>query len=850
MATAKEVSPKSRDAKRIGLSTYILVACVAGSSLGLELIQTRILSFLYFNNVAYLTVTVALLGFGISGVIVSLFSSRIRRPERMISLLAAGFAISSFACLAVVSRIPAIVLGHTTIKLLVSYIALVIPFLFSGAVLGWIFMLRAQGISRLYAVDLATSSGAVVAFLLLLWPIGGDWFVWLCTGLALIGFLAFSHTLLPASLRVAVTAICLISVAVLNNNLLSNKPEAYKWLARAYDRGVTTAKVEATAWTPITRIDLWSDSAQHVVSRARVPEAAETKMITQDADAFTMLWGPRHVSEVSRAASRGDAYDALSITYLLNKKPKDSLVIGVGGGVDMMTAKVYGAQTLTGVEINPATVALVSGPYRDFLQWPKWDGVNLVRAEGRNYVRSKRDAYDTIVMSGVDTFSALNAGALVLSENYLYTVEAVEDYLRALKGDGTMAIFRWFFFKGPRETLRLTNIFRTAAENLGIAHPDQCLMVIAQDTGLGGSDFHWAATFLKKRPFTPAEVDEALKAVASVPTLSAAYLPKVFPPDIQAQRERKEAERDPSMNVAQRVFNHLLTANSAERSAFIRTYPYRIDAVYDDRPFFFQYYKPGGHTINVGGSSVIADTSWGALAYYVLYLVLAMCAIICLVCILGPLWYFERRGLEMAGSIPLVLYFACLGAGYMTFELGAMQVLNLYLGDPAYSLAVVLAGLLVATGAGAALSTRFSGEPVKVISVATAIVAIVIVSWLAWNSFFTTRTMQFPLAFRAVATLIFLFPVGIALGIPFPTAVKALEHRNPTFIAWAWGVNGVTSVLASILAIIVAMRVGFKVVVCIAAATYLIAMLSYRWYSRRSKDEPLAAAPAAAANIA
>src|SRR5690349_18262807 len=132
MATVMEDSPTAVGSKPVGLSTYILVACVAGSSLGLELMQTRILSFLYYNHVAYLTVTVALLGFGISGVLVSLFGSRSLRPERMISLLAAGFALSSFGCLAVVSRIPALPPhGHATIKLLVSYILLVVPFLFS-----------------------------------------------------------------------------------------------------------------------------------------------------------------------------------------------------------------------------------------------------------------------------------------------------------------------------------------------------------------------------------------------------------------------------------------------------------------------------------------------------------------------------------------------------------------------------------------------------------------------------------------------------------------------------------------------------------------------------------------------
>ena len=828
--TAANVPNPKTSELTVGFRTYFLVACVAGASLGLELIQTRILSFLYYNHVAYLTVTVALLGFGISGVFVSLFASRSRNPERMISLLAGGFAVSSFACLAAVSRIPG-TFPHapTTVKLLASYIALIIPFLFSGAVLGWVFMICAHGIGRLYAIDLASSSAAVMAFLLLLWPLGADWFVWLCAGLALIGFLLFSQQQLSRRSQWAVAAVCLVSLLFLNTHLIGNKPESYKWLAKAYAPGIYTAKVEATQWTPITRIDLWSDSARDLTFRKLSPDAADTKMITQDADAITALWGPHQVARTFQAAKRGEPTGAVSLTYFLSKKPKDSLIIGVGGGLDMVVAKAYGAEKVTGVEINPATVALDSGPYRDFLQWPKWEGVTLVRAEGRNYLRSKRHAYDTIVMSGVDTYSALNSGAYVLSENYLYTVEAMEDYLRALKEDGTATIFRWFFFRGPRESLRLAGIFQAAAERLGIAHPDQCIMVISEDPGW--SDFHWAATIMKKQPFTPAEVQEVSKAIAGNPHLSFVYMPKVFPPQIQEALERAEAERDPSINFARRVYDRLLTSTPAVRSALVTSYPFRIDPVYDDRPFFFEYYKPGARKIDPTTFPAHLDTGRGAFAYYVLLALLVICSILCVTCILGPLWIFERRGLQVAGSVPLLLFFACLGAGYMTFELGAMQVLSVYLGDPAYSLALVLAGLLVASGVGAAISSRLSGD-VRVISFATIIIAAAIVLWLAWSSFFTARTMQLPLVFRAAATVACLFPVGMLLGIPFPTAVRALERKNRNFIAWAWGVNGVTSVLASIVAIVVAMKLGFKVVVCIAAVTYIMAMLSYRWHSR------------------
>jgi SAM-dependent methyltransferase len=819
-------------ARNADLRTCLLVACVAAASLGLELIQTRILSFLYYNHVVYLTVTVALLGFGISGVFVSLFSSRSARPERAIALLAGAFVISSFACLGAVSRIPQwFPQAPTIVKLVLSYVALTVPFFCSGGVLGWIFMLRAKAIGRLYAIDLACSSGAVMAFLLLLWPLGGDWFVWLCTGLACAGFLIYSGNVLGGGLRLATLAVCVIAVLLLRGGLIGKVPEAYKTLARAYTPGVTTARVEATEWTPITRIDLWSDTVRDLAFGTPSPDPADSKMITQDADAFTMLWGPHHVAWALDQGRRGNLISALSITYLLNKQPQDALVIGVGGGLDMVMARAHGAKHITGVEINPATVALDQVRYRDWLQWPKWDGVTLVRAEGRNYLRAKQSSYDTIVMSGVDTFSALNSGAYVLSENYLYTVEAVQDYLRALKPNGTAAIYRWFFFRGPRESLRLAGLFREAAERMGIHHPEQSIMVVAED--LGWSDYRWAATLIKKRPFTPAEVAQVQSAISGIPRLTMVYMPKVFPSAEQAQRERREADRDPPTGFSRTVYNRLLTSEPADREQFVRSYQFRINPVYDDRPFFFEYYKPGAQRMNANALSNDLKTIRGPAGYYVLYILLGICGLMCVACILAPLWAWQRRGLETPGAVPLLLFFACLGAGYMLFEVGSMQVLSVFIGDPTYSLALVLAGLLVSTGIGAALSTRFSEIPAaRVITFAAAAIAIAMVAWLALARLVNPGLMQLPLAVRAAITLAGLLPVGVLLGFPFPTAVKALEKVNPHFIAWAWGVNGVTSVLASIVAIVVAMRIGFSAVVCIAAAVYWLALAAYRWSVR------------------
>jgi hypothetical protein len=310
-------------------------------------------------------------------------------------------------------------------------------------------------------------------------------------------------------------------------------------------------------------------------------------------------------------------------------------------------------------------------------------------------------------------------------------------------------------------------------------------------------------------------------------------MPKVFAPDVQAQMESKDAARDPGLNFARGVYNQLLTSAPAEQAQFIKSYQFRIEPVYDDRPFFFEYFKPGAQAMNAKALSADLKTIRGPAGYYVLYILLIICTLMSIACILIPLSLFQRRGLKTPGVVPLVLFFACLGAGYMLFEVGAMQVLNVFVGDPAYSLALVLAGLLVASGIGAALSSRLSNLPaVRVISYATIVIAAAMVVWLGVTHLLHPHAMQLSLTARAAITLIGLLPVGILLGLPFPTAVKEVEKLNPNFIAWAWGVNGVTSVLASIIAIVVAMRIGFSLVVCIAAATYLLGFVAYRWHSQ------------------
>lgn len=792
------------------LGNYLVVGCLAAATLGFELVQTRVLSALYYNHVVYLTVTIALMGFGIAGVAVSILSNRIKTTPQLIAVISALFALCMVLSIAAASRLPIWFAYYPILfKLILSYMLLMLPFLCSGTALGLVFMQNGPDIFRYYCFDLVASALACAAFTLLLLPLGAGGFIWLCVGLATIACAIATHKAGGAKWMVmAGPVLVVLGAGLIGKNVINNRPEHYKTLG-GYEK-IPDFKIEQTKWTPITRLDLFSAPTMH------------RKIITQDADAHTPLYSPSRVWwEVKTAHDGGMPGGSLGLMYHMRLTPPDqSLVIGVGGGIDIVRSHAYGSKHTTGVEINPATVDLVTKKYAYYVVWPKWEDVNIIVEEGRHYVRSHTNFYDTITMSGIDTFSALNSGAYVLSENYLYTAEAFQDYLSALKPDGMMAINRWFEAVPPRESLRLASLHVEASRRMGIAHPEKNIFVIAT--------MPWATTIIKKTPFTPREVLWALYMTNNT-GMKVVYLPKVFPPDQQRVIERILARsRGKALNIASDAYEHLVNpVNEQQKELFLAKYPLDVTPVYDDRPFFFEYHK---------GTSLL---QWLKGLVFVranvqsnLLVMLVVCVLVSAFAMLGPLMIFNRQGLETHGVGWLLMYFSSLGIGFMLVEIGMMQRLSLYLGDPMHSLLVVLGGLLLYAGFGAYVSGYSGWSHRKLFTWGTLGAGAMIICWLAVVPRVILLTHTYPYFLRVVIVLFFLFPVGVVLGIPFATGLNFIEKITPRFIPWAWGINGLTSVLASILAIVMAMHIGFTAVLALGAIVYGVGWLSiYKYQS-------------------
>jgi hypothetical protein len=413
-------------------------------------------------------------------------------------------------------------------------------------------------------------------------------------------------------------------------------------------------------------------------------------------------------------------------------------------------------------------------------------GVTLHLGEGRSFVRSASRSWDLIQLSLIDTWAALSSGAYSLSENYLYTVEAFQDYYRHLTPRGVLAITRWHR-EPPRETLRLCTVAREALSREGIAAPERHVVVYASN--------NVATIVMKREPFTPQEV---------------------YGFRSEGERRGLRVLYDP-FTAHENTFQAFFGA--ADRAAFYRSLPYDVTPVTDDSPFFFlqhrwkdlspkALFQPGNALVEIPGKLL-------------LLLVLAISLVLSIVLLLLPVYLKERSGLDQAGSFRLLLYFFGVGVGFMMIEILLMQEFSLFLGHPVYAISLVLFSLLIFSGAGSLASRALIGDSAKRLALALGLLAAVVVASFALYPSLFASLLGRPFGSRALAALVAIFPLGFLMGIPFPAGVRQAGLRVPRIIPWAWAVNGFASVASSSLCVLLAMEVGFSTAAFLAGACYL-----------------------------
>jgi predicted membrane-bound spermidine synthase len=540
------------------------------------------------------------------------------------------------------------------------------------------------------------------------------------------------------------------------------------------------------------------NSFSRVTVRGRLDE--DRLLIQIDSDAAATLNRDGHRLELHQEL-RGSID---GIAYHL-KPAARALIVGPGGGNDVIVARVLGASAITAVEVNPiiARDVMSSEPFRSYSgALYEQPGVRLVVDEGRSFLRRSRERYDVVQATMVDTWAATAAGAFALTENNLYTVEAFQEYLARLAPGGMLSMTRWHQ-EPPDQLLRLVALARAALDELGLGDAAQRVVLVK---GRPQRRFARApSTFLLKRePFTPGETGQ-LEALAERFGFEILYSPTTRPDN---------------------VFTRLIEATHP--GAFFAAYPNDVTPTRDNNPFFFHSLRLRGLGSALRGGGEWHKTNLGT---FVLFAVLALTSLLTLLFVFGPLLLMRRRLRELPAATTLswLLCFGSLGAGFILVEVALVQKCILFLGHPVYSLSVVLFSLLVFSGLGSALSGRLGPQELpRALPRLFVTVAALIVAYVALLSPAFHALVQLGRAPRIALCVALLAPLGLAMGAPMPTAIRMLADRAPRLIPWAWGVNGAASVLGSVAALALAIVSGFDQTLLAGAALYLVAMLLCR----------------------
>jgi hypothetical protein len=761
------------------------LALTSFSALLLELALTRLFSVVLFYHFAFLAISIALLGLGAGGVFAYLLKRWISRFDtRTLAMwLCMVNSLTVLLVLEIVLHVPVAleVSWKNFLRLTVLYLAAAVPFFLTGALFSVTFARETRRISRLYGADLGGGALACLAVVPLLNWIGGPNTI-LCASVALT---VAAAVWAPTHNGRRVAGVLLAAFLMLIAGNLSDR-----LIDVVYAKGI----FRNPAWVEFAR---WN-----ALSRVEVDRQGQAKAAVIDADASTYIMNvePEHWREAGWGSDLMSAPAALSNVL---RPHGEFAIIGPGGGVDVLRALANGSPSVTGIEINPIIAnTIMRGRYATYSKhlYQRPD-VHIHVTDGRSYLRSTPQQFDVVQMTLVDTWASTAAGAFALSENSLYTVEAFREYFEHLKPDGMIAITRWEF-RQPREALRVVAVAMEALHSLGVADPANNFIVASQAPL--SEDGIPVVVLAKKTAFTEKEESVVQAHLDEYEQMQPLYLPS-------------ETLHNP--------FADLIASNDPYR--FAQGYAYNVAPVSDNAPFFFFTLKPGQI---LGPLGLRNGIDWKVnLGVLVLMLVLVISLVAVLAFLILPLALQGSR----QSPVPL-LYFVAVGLGYILVEIAFIQRFVLFLGHPTYALTVVIFLLMLSSGAGSLLSRRWLPRT----ELAWMPLALIIVALLV-DVFFLPHILAawvgLGFGYRLVISGMLLAPLGLAMGMPFPTGLRALAAASVqrlsgettgenNAVEWAWAMNAAASVLGSVLAMVIAIQFGLTATLASGLAAYLLAL--------------------------
>lgn len=819
---------------RIGCGLF----CVATATLMLELTLVRVFDVIWYANMAYMVITLAMFCFGLSGIYLTFNPyTRVQDIRPHLSRLCCCFALSSLVLLPALNAIPCDfeqIYTHPTKAIpyfLLIYVFLITPFFFAGCIFTAIFSSYANAIQRLYCWDLAGAAGGCLLLIPFLPPIGPGGILFVIAALALLASCCFSPQRTWQIASFALAGIVAV-IPFCKDGYFDFRYHTDKRSVAAFQH---TDKVEDVYWDPISKIEvITGDNPMDVIRRERAASIARKQQLagTNKAEApppQPVVRTLKHVAydggsqssyifpfdgnfeQLRREISEGKTGDhfygeKVWISHAFKQDTnQEVLIIGAAGGSEIKAALTFGAAHVDAVEMVGHVVDLGTTRYASYngniFNHPH---VNAVTGEGRSFLRSTTKQYDIIQMFSNHTSSSIAAGSGAMATTYLQTVEAYQEYFGHLKDDGLLHINHHAY---PRMIVTAAR----AWENMGRSDFARHVLVY-EYTGRGVMDV-LPTMLIKMTPWTRAEC-ERVRAF--------------FPPAVQAVVN----PLDPSQTMLSPEFFSGSLSSATESQV-----GYRVGAATDDRPYFNFLRKSWAriaeskekYTEYATASLLNSQLKNGWIPTDILHLIVtAGASFFFMVCfILVPLLFSRIGRTPWVGKASSLMYFSALGAGFIIFELVFIQIFMKLIGYPLYTYATVVFALLMAAGVGSLVSEQLNitpghrwGLPFWGILGSGALLLLI------YQPYFTFFLQKSALV-RILAAVLLLFPVGFFLGMPFPLGILALEKQPPGAIAWAWGMNGLFTVIGGLASVLLSLYFGFQCTLLVALLMYAAAFVAF-----------------------
>lgn len=795
----------------VKLSSYVGIFCVALATLMYQVLLTRIFSVTMLYHFAFVAVSVAMFGMTVGALVVYLRPQvfRVEHLSRHLAVWAIVFPLaivfSFLTQLSLPFRVhPSVVAVYSIV---LTYVVIAVPFVVSGIVVCLVLTGYSQRVSRLYAADLAGAAlGCALLIPVLDYSDGPTAVMWTAF-LASLGAVAFARTSTRGLRLASVTLAVLLALAAIGNTVLVWRQ--FPVFRILYVKGSLEARPKYEKWNSYSRVRVNGDENALVAPKGwglsrTLPPDLRARQLQMDIDvvAGTVMTG----YDGNPATVPHLAYDITNLPYMI-RPGADALVIGAGGGRDVLSAVTLGARSVVAVELNTDIIKTVNGRFGDFTghldRNPK---VRFVADEARSFLARSSERFGLIQISLIDTWAATAAGAFVLSENSLYTTEAWTLFLQRLSGDGMLSVSRWYNRDNPGEMYRTVALATKALRAVGVADPRPHLMIVRNmDLARQVDAPDGVGTLLvSARPFTTEEVQTAQKIATDL------AFEVMFSPVLSQDQ----------------TFDQIVGPDGA---AFVANYPLRISAPTDDSPFFFNMLR-WRDILNLSALES-GKQSNNLKAVATLGLLLGTVVLLSGLCIVGPLWAGPRVAIRE--SLSLFIFFIAIGLGFMLVEMSQMQRLIIALGHPTYALSVVLFALLLSSGIGSFLTHGI--RPERLAAAGTSrllgLVAVLVALGLV-----TPTVVQYSAGgstpVRIGLAVLLLFPQGLLMGMAFPLGLTVARRGSPALMSWLWGLNGAASVVASVLSVCIALTWSISAAFWCGCAAYVVALLSFRRAAR------------------